>query len=102
MKAAQKAYSTLRAGIIEGKHLPGSRIKEQEIAASAGVSRTPVREALRRLEAEAVLSEEIGRHRYRVPVTTVVALLLGLGEWLRFWRFHRTRCGGGRRRDVGR
>jgi len=55
VKAAQKAYSTLRAGIIEGKHLPGSRITEQEIAASAGVSRTPVREALRRLEAEGLL-----------------------------------------------
>ena len=55
MKAAQKAYSTLRAGIIEGKHQPGTRIKEQEIAASAGVSRTPVREALRRLEAEGLL-----------------------------------------------
>jgi len=55
MKAAQKAYSTLRAGIIEGIHSPGTRIKEQEIAASAGVSRTPVREALRRLEAEGLL-----------------------------------------------
>ncbi len=55
MKAAQKAYSTLRAGIIEGTHLPGTRIKEQEIATSAGVSRTPVREALRRLEAEGLL-----------------------------------------------
>ena len=55
MKAAQKAYNTVRAGIIEGAHAPGSRITEQEIAASAGVSRTPVREALRRLEAEGLL-----------------------------------------------
>ena len=55
MKAAQRAYNTLRAGIIEGLHPPGARVTEQEVAASAGVSRTPVREALRRLEAEGLL-----------------------------------------------
>lgn len=55
MKAAQKAYNTLRAGIIEGRHAPGTRITEQEIAETAGVSRTPVREALRRLEMEGLL-----------------------------------------------
>ncbi len=55
MKAAQKAYNTLRAGIIEGTHAPGSRVTEQEVALSAGVSRTPAREALRRLEAEGLL-----------------------------------------------
>ncbi|HNP65031.1 MAG TPA: GntR family transcriptional regulator [Woeseiaceae bacterium] len=55
MKAAQRAYTTLRAGIIEGAHPPGARITEQEIAESAGVSRTPVREALRRLEAEGIV-----------------------------------------------
>lgn len=55
MKAAERAYNTLRAGIIEGVYPPGTRVTEQEIAASAGVSRTPVREALRRLEAEGLL-----------------------------------------------
>jgi DNA-binding GntR family transcriptional regulator len=55
MKAAQRAYNTLRTGIIEGVYPPGSRVTEQEIAASANVSRTPVREALRRLEAEGLL-----------------------------------------------
>lgn len=55
MKAAQRAYNTLRAEIIEGIHPPGARVTEQEIAVSAGVSRTPVREALRRLEAEGLL-----------------------------------------------
>ena len=55
MKAAQRAYNTLRAGIIEGVHAPGARVTEQQVAASAGVSRTPVREALRRLEAEGLL-----------------------------------------------
>jgi len=55
MKAAQQAYNTLRAEIIEGVHPPGARVTEQEVAISAGVSRTPVREALRRLEAEGLL-----------------------------------------------
>jgi len=55
MKAAQKAYNALRAGIIEGTRAPDSRITEQEAALSTGVSRTPVREALRRLEAEGLL-----------------------------------------------
>lgn len=55
MKAAQQAYNTLRAEIIEGVHPPGARVTEQEVAASAGVSRTPVREALRRLESEGLL-----------------------------------------------
>jgi len=55
MKAAERAYNTLRAGIIEGVYAPGDRVTGQEVAVTAGVSRTPVREALRRLEAEGLL-----------------------------------------------
>ncbi len=55
MKAVQKAYETVRQAIIEGRYGSGSRITEQEVAAQAGVSRTPVREALRRLQAEGLL-----------------------------------------------
>jgi DNA-binding GntR family transcriptional regulator len=55
MKAVEKAYSTIRAGILDGSFPPSSRITEQEIAAQSGVSRTPVREALRRLQAEGLL-----------------------------------------------
>lgn len=55
MKAVEKAYSTIRNGILDGRFPPGSRITEQEIAAQSGVSRTPVREALRRLQAEGLL-----------------------------------------------
>ena len=56
MKATQHAYNVLRASIIEGVYPPGGRVTEQEAAAAAGVSRTPIREALRRLEAEGLLS----------------------------------------------
>ncbi len=51
-RAAELAYVTVRDRIIKGAYAGGSRITEQEIANSTGVSRTPVREALRRLQAE--------------------------------------------------
>jgi DNA-binding GntR family transcriptional regulator len=55
MKAVEKAYVTIRRGILEGAYPAASRITEQEVAALSGVSRTPVREALRRLQAEGLL-----------------------------------------------
>jgi DNA-binding GntR family transcriptional regulator len=54
-KSVDKAYQTVRERILSGGYLPAARITEQEIAAAAGVSRTPVREALRRLEAEGLV-----------------------------------------------
>ncbi len=55
VKAAEKAYNALRTGIVEALYPPGARITEKEIAAASGVSRTPVREAMRRLQAEGLL-----------------------------------------------
>jgi len=55
MKAVEKAYATIRRGILEGTYPAASRVTEQEIAVLSGVSRTPVREALRRLQAEGLL-----------------------------------------------
>lgn len=55
MRAVDQAYQTVRDGIISGQYPPSSRITEQEIAEAAGVSRTPVREALRRLHAEGLV-----------------------------------------------
>ena len=55
MKAADKAYLALRKALFEGIYPPGTRITEQEIAVMVEVSRTPVREAMRRLEAEGLL-----------------------------------------------
>ena len=55
MKAARKAYEVIRNEIIEGRFAPGDRITEADIAEKAEVSRTPVREALRRLEAEGLI-----------------------------------------------
>ncbi|HET6591753.1 MAG TPA: GntR family transcriptional regulator [Xanthomonadales bacterium] len=51
-KAAQKAYKLVRDRILSGQYPPSLRITEQEIADASGVSRTPVREALQRLQNE--------------------------------------------------
>lgn len=45
----------LRDAIRDGRYQPGSRIREAEVALRLGVSRTPVREAFRRLQADGLL-----------------------------------------------
>lgn len=47
--------SRLRSAIIGGQVKPGTRIKQESIAKHYGVSRMPVREALRQLEAQGYL-----------------------------------------------
>lgn len=50
------AYRTLLAEIGAGRLLPGDRLRETELAARLGVSRTPVREAIRQLEADGLVT----------------------------------------------
>lgn len=49
------AYSLILAAIDTGTYRPGDRLVESELAERFGVSRTPVREALQRLETQAML-----------------------------------------------
>lgn len=49
------AYSLILAAIEAGTYRPGNRLVESELAERFGVSRTPVREALQRLETQAML-----------------------------------------------
>lgn len=51
-KAADQAYLLIRDAILSGELAPGAPVKEEEMAARTGLSRTPVRGAIRRLEAE--------------------------------------------------
>jgi len=55
MKAVDKAYQIVRKGILSGSYAPGSRITELEIVKLSGVSRTPVREAFRRLQSDGLV-----------------------------------------------
>lgn len=57
---AQELTERLRQAIHDGRLRPGERLVEDAVAAAAGISRTPVREALRRLEAEGLV-EDAGR-----------------------------------------
>ncbi len=50
--AVDRAYAEVRKRILSGKYAAGLRLKEEQLAAEIGVSRTPIREALRRLNAE--------------------------------------------------
>jgi DNA-binding GntR family transcriptional regulator len=54
--AVEKAYQTIREGIFSGAYPPGSHVTAQELAAASGLSRTPVREAMRRLHTEGLIS----------------------------------------------
>lgn len=60
------AYEQLRTRIREGALPPGARVRETEVAEQLEISRTPVREALRRLEADGFLAFE--PHRGMVVV----------------------------------
>src|SRR6185295_10757707 len=52
---ADIAYRSIREGIGKGRYRPGERLIETAIAARIGISRTPVRQALRRLERDGVV-----------------------------------------------
>lgn len=51
-KASDRAYVQIKAMILSGALPPGAPLREEQLAEACGVSRTPVREAMRRLEAE--------------------------------------------------
>lgn len=51
-RASDRAYSQIRNMILSGELQPGLQIREESLAELCGVSRTPVRDALRRLEAQ--------------------------------------------------
>ena len=52
------AYDLLLEAIDQGEFRPGDRLVESELAERFGVSRTPIREALQRLETQAVLARD--------------------------------------------
>ena len=62
------AVVSIREAILEGRLKPGQRVLEVEIAEELGVSRAPVREAIRQLESEGLL---VSRSHRGTHVTTL-------------------------------
>ena len=57
-----EVYALLGEAILDGRLAPGERLRDHELAEWLGVSRTPVREALQRLERTGLV--EVSPHRY--------------------------------------
>jgi len=54
--ASHRIAESLRTAILAGSYLPGSRIRQEDVAARSGASRIPVREALRMLDSEGLVT----------------------------------------------
>jgi GntR family transcriptional regulator, vanillate catabolism transcriptional regulator len=67
---SDRLVALLRADILAGRFAPDSRVVEETIARARGVSRTPVRHALRALELEGLL-HRLPRRGYRVRSYTI-------------------------------
>ncbi len=62
-------YEELKRQIMIGEIAPGTRMMEVELADEMGVSRTPIREAIRKLEKEGLVSIEPRRGAYAAEVS---------------------------------
>lgn len=63
-----QAYETLRDAIVDGTLAPGERLRDAELEAWLGISRTPIREALLRLERARLVIAQPGRQTIVAPV----------------------------------
>lgn len=52
------AYETIRNNILSGELPGGTKLVEERLAATIGVSRTPIREAIRHLEQEGLIKDK--------------------------------------------
>ncbi len=63
-RASDRAYSAIRELIMSGELAPGDPLGEEALAERCGVSRTPVRDALRRLEADMLVARTDTQRSY--------------------------------------
>jgi DNA-binding GntR family transcriptional regulator len=63
-----RAYHLLRELIVRGRLAPGTRIIETDVASRLGISRTPVRGALQRLQQEGYIVSSGAAHQSRLSV----------------------------------
>lgn len=64
-----RVFHNIRENILSGKYAPNEELKEKTIGEELGVSRTPVREALRQLELEGLVSIIPNKGAYVVGIT---------------------------------
>ena len=64
------AYERIRSMVVEGEIPPGARLGQVELAEQLGISRTPVREALRRLTGEG-LAEFVPNRGFRAASPSI-------------------------------
>ncbi|MGY4648602.1 DNA-binding GntR family transcriptional regulator [Mycobacterium sp. URHB0021] len=62
------AFAAIRAAIVDGTLEPGERLVDAELSAWLGVSRTPIREALARLDAAGLVQTRPGRYTIVSPL----------------------------------
>src|SRR6516162_240820 len=67
---AEAVYLETRSRILKGTLAPGSAVNQEALAADLGVSITPLREALRRLEMEGLIHLEAHRTMSIAPLTS--------------------------------
>ena len=93
---SEQAYEAMRTSIVEGQIEPGGRVVEYRVAEELGISRAPVREALRRLVEEHLVVEQprygtfvrelsasdfVDIYNARIAVETAAARLVARGRF---------------------
>lgn len=63
-KASDRAYETIRSMILSGELSSGDALREEALAHACGVSRTPIREALRQLETDLLVRRTESQRSY--------------------------------------
>ncbi len=61
MAAADKVYEVLKQRVVGGAYAPAAQLKEEHLARELGISRTPVRAALKRLVDDGLATADPGR-----------------------------------------
>lgn len=69
MTKTELAYVRIRQQILEGELAPGQPLDQETLASSLGLSTTPVREALRRLESEHLVVNQAHRDTIVAPLS---------------------------------
>ena len=86
--AVTRTYSDLHRMVVFGELDPGIRVTEAELATRLGVSRTPVREALHRLEGDGLVIAQGRGVRVRVMGIEEISELLDARSGLEGWALH--------------